>query len=126
MESALTISPSSSRANRRARADLPLAVGPAISQTDSMHFALTLVSPDPEAVDPARSLVEQAVAGLGGHVKQTAYLGPNCIDKHVEGVARAALREAAEAAVAALPVDVCVQPWDGRRKRLLIADMDST
>jgi phosphoserine phosphatase len=91
-----------------------------------MHFALTLVSPDPEAVDPARSLVEQAVAGLGGHVKETRYLGPNCIDKHVEGIAAEPLREAAEAAIAALPVDVCIQPRDGRKKRLLIADMDST
>jgi len=66
------------------------------------------------------------VAGLGGHVKETQYLGPNCIDKHVEAADPRALRAAAEAAVAALPVDVCVQPLDGRRKRLLIADMDST
>ena len=91
-----------------------------------MHFALTLVSPDPEAVDAARSLVEEAVAGLGGHVKETRYLGPNCLDKHVEGAEVGALRKTAEAAVAELPVDLCVQPVEGRRKRLLIADMDST
>jgi phosphoserine phosphatase len=91
-----------------------------------MHFALTLVSPDPEAVDAARSLVEQAVAGLGAHVKETRYLGPNAIDKHIEGAAAPALRQAAEAAVAELPVDLCVQPLEGRRKRLLVADMDST
>ncbi len=36
------------------------------------------------------------------------------------------MRAAAEAALEASPVDVCVQPWNGRRKRLLIADMDST
>src|SRR6202012_1024062 len=29
-------------------------------------------------------------------------------------------------AIAALPVDVGVQPMEGRRKRLLVADMDST
>jgi phosphoserine phosphatase len=91
-----------------------------------MHFALTLVSPDPEAVDAARSLVEQAVADLGAHIKQTRYLGPGAIDKHIEGAEARALREAAEDAIAALPVDVCVQPLEGRKKRLLVADMDST
>jgi phosphoserine phosphatase len=91
-----------------------------------MHFALTLVSPDPEAVDAARTLVEQAVHDAGAHVRETRYLGLNCIDKHIEGSAVPALRAAAEAAIADLPVDVCVQPLEGRRKRLLIADMDST
>ena len=37
-----------------------------------------------------------------------------------------ALRRTVDAAVAPLPVDACVQPLEGRRKRLLIADMDST
>jgi phosphoserine phosphatase len=105
---------------------LPLAVGPAISQTLPMHYALTLVSSDPEAVDAARSLVEEAVAALGAHVKETRYLGPNAIDKHVEGGGVTALRHAAENALISMPVDVCVQPLEGRRKRLLIADMDST
>lgn len=38
------------------------------------------------------------------------------------GAARAAVAEA----VGEAPVDVCVQPAAGRRKRLLVADMDST
>jgi hypothetical protein len=43
MESALTISPPVARARSSARADLPLAVGPAISQTgDSAAEALFL------------------------------------------------------------------------------------
>jgi len=66
------------------------------------------------------------VAALGAHVKETRYLGLNCLDKHIEGSDAAALRKAAEAAIADLPVDVCVQPQVGRRKRLLVADMDST
>lgn len=37
-----------------------------------------------------------------------------------------AVREAAESAVEGRAVDVCVQPWNGRRKKLLVADMDST
>ena len=36
------------------------------------------------------------------------------------------LRRAALAAASGLPVDLCVQPLEGRRKRLLLADMDST
>ena len=36
------------------------------------------------------------------------------------------LSQTVDAAVASLPVDACVQPVDGRAKRLLIADMDST
>lgn len=36
------------------------------------------------------------------------------------------LRKAVDSAVASLPVDACVQPAEGRAKRLLIADMDST
>ena len=66
------------------------------------------------------------MAGLGAHVKETRYLGPNCLDKHIEGGAVPALRAAAEQAVVGMPVDVCVQPMEGRRKRLLVADMDST
>jgi phosphoserine phosphatase len=91
-----------------------------------MQFALTLVSPDAEAVDAARSLVEQAVHDLGAHIRETRYLGPNALDKRIEGADARALRAAAEAAVADLPVDLCVQPLENRRKRLLIADMDST
>lgn len=91
-----------------------------------MRFALTLVSPDPEAVDAARSLVEEAVHQAGGHIHETRYLGLNCIDKLVEGGTVVDLRAAAEAAAADLPVDVCVQEAAGRKKRLLIADMDST
>lgn len=91
-----------------------------------MKFALTLVSPDPEAVDAARTLVEDAVAQAGGHVRHSDYLGPNALDKLVEGLASGPLREAAEAALVGLPVDVCVQMSEGRKKRLLVADMDST
>ena len=91
-----------------------------------MHFALTLVSPDPEAVDAARCLVEAAVHDAGAHVRETRYLGLNCIDKHIEGADAPTLRAAAEKAIGELPVDICVQPVEGRRKRLLVADMDST
>src|ERR1700753_1427144 len=49
MESALTISAPTASARRRASADLPLAVGPAISQMRGvMELVLTVVAP-PEA-----------------------------------------------------------------------------
>jgi phosphoserine phosphatase len=70
--------------------------------------------------------VGAAVAGVGGRVKEPRILGPGAVDLLVEGGQRAELRAAAEAALAGLPIDVCVQPWEGRRKALLIADMDST
>lgn len=48
------------------------------------------------------------------------------MDLLVEADAVAPVRAAAEAALADRPIDICVQPWNGRKKRLLIADMDST
>ncbi len=66
------------------------------------------------------------MAAAGGHVKARRRPGPGAEDWIVEGASRRALREAALLAVAGLPIDVCVQPAEGRRKRLLLADMDST
>ena len=48
------------------------------------------------------------------------------MDLLVEADAVGPVRAAAEASLAHLSVDICAQPWNGRRKRLLIADMDST
>lgn len=70
--------------------------------------------------------MDQAVTAAGGVVKARMVLGPEAVDWSVEGAGLAALREGAQLAVAGLPVDVCVQPVEGRRKRLLVADMDST
>ncbi len=44
----------------------------------------------------------------------------------MEAEAIAPVRAAAEATLADWPIDICAQPWNGRRKRLLVADMDST
>ncbi len=44
----------------------------------------------------------------------------------MEAEAIAPVRAAAEAVLADRLIDICVQPWNGRKKRLLIADMDST
>jgi phosphoserine phosphatase len=127
MESALTISASAASANRSARLDLPLAVGPAISQMrGSMQLALTLVSPEVGAAADAWPLVAQALAGVGARVKEPRTLGPGALDAAVEAEDAPVVRAAAEAALAGRAVDLCVQPWNGRRKGLLVADMDST
>ena len=127
MESALTISASAASARRSASSDLPLAVGPAISQMrGSMQLALTLVSPEPGAAAEALPRVAKALAGARARVKEPRPLGTGAIDLALEAEDEKAVREAAETALEGLAVDVCVQPWNGRKKKLLIADMDST
>lgn len=121
------ISPPVARARERARADLPLEVGPAISQMRGlMRLALTLVSPDPEAARAAEPRLIRAVASVEAHVKSRADLGPGAVDLEIEAADRVTVRAVAEAEMGDLPVDVCVQAAVGRKKKLLIADMDST
>jgi len=91
-----------------------------------MTLALTLVGADPDVLAEALARTEPAVAATGGTVAARATLAPEAHDLRVEGAVRAALRRAVESALVGLPADVCVQPWEGRRKRLLVADMDST
>ena len=91
-----------------------------------MQLALTLVSPTPNGAPAAVGRVSEALAGAQARVKETRPLGPCAVDIAVEGKDVASVRATAEAALAGLGVDVCVQPWNGRRKGLLIADMDST
>ncbi len=102
-------------------------MGPAISQMrGSMQLALTLVSPTPEAAQAGVDLVNAALAGVRARVKEPRLLGPGAYDLSVEADAIAPVRIAVAGALEGLPVDACVQHWNGRRKRLLIADMDST
>ena len=68
----------------------------------------------------------RALASETGEVKSARALGPGGADLMVEAAQAADLRGAALEAVAGMPVDVCVQPAEGRRKRLFLADMDST
>ena len=91
-----------------------------------MQLVVTLVAADPHDLPAALEAVELAVSGGGTLVGEADLLGPNAADLPVESAAPAVVREQAEAALAGRRVDVCVQPARGRRKRLLIADMDST
>ena len=91
-----------------------------------MLLALTLVSLDPAATSEAAQRIPAAVAAVGARVKEPRPLGLGALDLLVEAQDRAMVRSAAEKALEGLPVDVCVQPWAGRKKRLFVADMDST
>jgi phosphoserine phosphatase len=91
-----------------------------------MELALTLVAPEPGAASAALADVAQALAGVRARVKADRALSARALDVAVEAESEPAVREAAEAALAGRPVDLCVQPGSGRRKRLLVADMDST
>ena len=99
---------------------MPLAVGPAISQMrGSMQQVITLVGAEPQTA--AAALVS---AGLS--VQSRKVLGPNALDLFVEGEP-SDLRALAVDVLANLAFDYCIQSaGEGRRKRLLIADMDST
>ena len=76
-----------------------------------MSQVLTLVSPDPYAV-------EQVAGRLGGLVD---VLGLGALDVITDATKAQVLDE-----VAGLAVDFALQPAEGRRKRLFLADMDST
>lgn len=91
-----------------------------------MSLVVTLVAADPHDLVAALEAVEIACAGAGAGVGEPDLLGPNAADLPVDSPFQALIRERAEAALAGRAVDVCVQPAEGRRKRLLIADMDST
>ena len=91
-----------------------------------MLLALTLVSPDPDAAQSAAVRIPAGVAGAGARVKEPRPLGPGALDLLVEAPDASGVRAAVERALEGLPVDACVQPWSGRKKRLFVADMDST
>ena len=80
----------------------------------------------PDAAQAAVPAVAQALAGVRARVKEPRPLGPLAVDLAVEADETAPVRAAAEQSVEGQGVDVCVQAWNGRRKRLLVADMDST
>lgn len=94
-----------------------------------MRFVLTLVG-DPatrllsgQAVEAARG----AIAGAGGESGATDWLAPSlAADIHFDRLKPSAAEAAVRRALGEAPFDVAAQEREGRRKRLLLADMDST
>lgn len=91
-----------------------------------MRLVLTLVAAHARALEAVLGQALEAVASAGRPVAGTDCLGDGAMDIFVDGADLSALRRLARAALAGRPVDYCVQAVKDRRKRLLVADMDST
>ncbi len=82
---------------------------------------------DPARLPEAGRAAREAVAATGGRVKEPRPLGPDAQDWFLDADAPlAVLRPLLRAALDGADVDHALQPAAGRRKRLLVADMDST
>jgi phosphoserine phosphatase len=91
-----------------------------------MRLAFTLVAPDHDALQDAIPAALEAAAQAGRPADGLEVLGEGAADIFIEGAELAAVRAAANRGMARSGVDFCVQPAEGRFKRLLVADMDST
>jgi phosphoserine phosphatase len=93
---------------------------------------LTLVAGSAELEWPrVLRLVRAALEPLGAHLVPVDWLAPErAVDLGFDGVdpeqAEAAARFAIRAEMGDVPLDLIAQPSAGRRKRLLVADMEST
>src|SRR5438132_6423088 len=133
MESVLMTIPPVFCANSSARADLPLAVGPAISTAspkssdpERMSLVATLIcNPANPALDS--TIVDGALAVLPSPGTAQWLFDEVAVDIPFTGsedikAVEARLRQAR----GDLPIDIVVQPQAARRKKLFLADMDST
>src|SRR5437016_12072250 len=133
MESVLMTTPRVFCANSSASADLPLAVGPAIStallkpcEFACMSLVATLIcNPANPALDT--TIVDGALAVLPSPGTAQWLFDEVAVDIPFTGsddvkAIEARLRQAR----GDLPIDIVVQPRGFRRKKLLLADMDST
>jgi phosphoserine phosphatase len=93
-----------------------------------MLFSMTLVGSAQGRPGAAADQLAQALKPFGVVPGDLRLLGEYAVDHLIEAEpdALGALRAAAQAVADDFNVDVCVQPQQGRRKRLLVADMDST
>ena len=91
-----------------------------------MRLVLTLVANSFDALQDALPAAAEAIAAAGRPIDHTEVLGEGAADLFVEGADLAVLRARADRGLERVGVDFCVQAAEGRRKRLLVADMDST
>jgi phosphoserine phosphatase len=92
----------------------------------TMRHVLTLVAGDHDTLQAALPAALEAVVSTGRGIADTDLLGEGAMDLFVDGGDLARLRSRATAGLAGERIDFCVQAAEGRRKRLLVADMDST
>lgn len=68
-----------------------------------------------------------ALSAAGGRAEEPDWLAPGvACDLGFDGLDRSEAERAAKAALAGLPIDLAAQTNSDRRKRVLVADMDST
>ncbi len=95
-----------------------------MTQAFPFTYVLNVVAAHKEAAEEAAQL--RAVLALTGGVAEIEWLSPfHAFDIPFESNPHAALNEA-RALSERFPLDVNVLPAEGRRKKLLVADMDST
>src|SRR3954468_250858 len=137
MESVLMTTPPVFCANSSARADLPLAVGPAIStallklsEFACMSLVATLIcNPANPALDS--TIVDGALAVLPSPGTAQWLFDEVAVDIPFDYQVKSpddikAIETRLQAARGDLPIDIVVQPVAVRRKKLFLADMDST
>lgn len=95
-----------------------------------MDFILTLVAgPDKNAplTDAIVAVARDALNTLGAETTAPDWLAPaKACDVFVDKIPPKAAKQAVRTALSAHPVDIAVGPALGRKKKLLVADMDAT
>lgn len=92
-----------------------------------MPHVLTLIAPPGGLSAPLLARIRTALQSLGANAGMPDWLSPEeAADLPFEGLAPEQAAAAAGTALEGAPVDTIAQPAEGRRKRLLLADMDST
>ena len=88
-----------------------------------MAHVLVLVAAEAESLSAAKERAEQAL----GAKADWSRLGLAAVEARFAAPDLARATSALDASLAGIPIDYCLTPDDGvRRKRLLVADMDST
>jgi phosphoserine phosphatase len=92
-----------------------------------MPHVLTLIAPPGGLSASLLARIRTALQALGATAGTPDWLSPEeAADLPFEGLAPEQASAAAGTALEGAPVDTIAQPAEGRRKRLLLADMDST
>ncbi|HWL79957.1 MAG TPA: phosphoserine phosphatase SerB [Roseomonas sp.] len=92
-----------------------------------MQHVLTLIAPAGQLPAPLIARVRSALVSLGANAGSPDWLAEEeAVDLPFDGLAPEQAQAIATGALEGAPVDSVAQPAEGRRKRLLIADMDST
>lgn len=89
------------------------------------HHVLTVIGADLDA--DVAAAVRAGLDCLGAETEKPDWLAPGCAcDVVFSGLAAEQAESSARNALGDMAVDVCAQPIAGRRKKLLVADMEST